>query len=181
MTREELTELFIQTATNVETVVEIIEKNSTALSETLKKITGETEDVLLATPEVLDSELFSEFITGKNVLTNPTDYQIANSKFSITDAFAGIAKTGSICISINKNMGSTFSLFTKVHIAVLDIYDLLYRPRDVFLKEPYRAKTFIDDFLFISGSSATADMGPLVRGVHAPAKLYVIILKGEND
>jgi len=30
--------------------------------------------------------------------------------------------------------------------------------------------------VFVTGPSATADMGPLVRGVHGPHQLHVIVL-----
>ena len=31
--------------------------------------------------------------------------------------------------------------------------------------------------VFVTGPSATADMGPLVRGVHGPHKLHIIVLR----
>jgi L-lactate dehydrogenase complex protein LldG len=33
------------------------------------------------------------------------------------------------------------------------------------------------DFVFITGPSATADMGPLVRGVHGPHRQHVIVVR----
>jgi len=31
--------------------------------------------------------------------------------------------------------------------------------------------------VFVTGPSATADMGPLVRGVHGPHKLHILVLR----
>ncbi len=51
------------------------------------------------------------------------------------------------------------------------------RPRDIFeqyiLKQPMEKRGWV----YISGPSATADMGELVRGAHGPAKLYIILLE----
>ena len=47
----------------------------------------------------------------------------------------------------------------------------------MFFSEAYlEGKGLKRSFTFITGPSATADMGPLVRGVHGPGKLHIIVL-----
>ena len=47
----------------------------------------------------------------------------------------------------------------------------------VLAEEYLDGKGLTRSFSFITGSSATADMGPLVRGVHGPGQLHIIILE----
>jgi len=67
-------------------------------------------------------------------------------------------------------------LFTRRHIAVLAAASIVARPRDVFDNPRVKKLSADSDFVFITGPSATADMGSLVRGVHGPGSLHIIIL-----
>ncbi|MEE9430467.1 MAG: LUD domain-containing protein [Melioribacteraceae bacterium] len=172
-----LVEQFKTVAISVDTTVDIIERTPHSLNIALQKTISKNDSVVLSEIEHLDVELFEIFKNeSKNIIINPTNKQLANAKVGITDAFAAVASTGSVCVTITNSMAGTFSLFTTKHIAIVDSKNIVQRPREVFQLEPFKTITSKQDFLFISGSSATADMGPLVRGVHGPAKLHVIII-----
>ena len=49
--------------------------------------------------------------------------------------------------------------------------------RDLFREDVLDGKGLSRSFVFITGPSATADMGPLVRGVHGPHRLHIIVLR----
>jgi L-lactate dehydrogenase complex protein LldG len=49
--------------------------------------------------------------------------------------------------------------------------------RDLFRRDVLNGEGLTRDFVFITGPSATADMGPLVRGVHGPHRLHVIVVR----
>jgi len=64
-----------------------------------------------------------------------------------------------------------------MHIALLPAEKIVERPRDLFHQDCLDGDGLRLDFVFITGPSATADMGPLVRGVHGPHRLHIIILE----
>lgn len=157
--------------------VELIGNNKEALNNALLKATENDEFVLLAEPNDLDKDLFSLFASNKKVITNPEIEKLAQFQTGVTDAFCGVASSGSVCVSVSKNLSSPISMLTRKHIIVLSADTIVQRPRDVFNKNNLKGKGLSRSFSFITGPSATADMGPLVRGVHGPGKVHIIILE----
>ena len=51
------------------------------------------------------------------------------------------------------------------------------RPRDLFDPDCLKGEGLKRNLVFITGPSATADMGPLVHGVHGPHRLLVLLLE----
>ncbi|MCL5027979.1 MAG: LUD domain-containing protein [Bacteroidetes bacterium] len=172
---EDLIKQFIESAKSAAAFVELIPSNAESLNNSLIAATG-NEMILLAEPDDLDPELFSIFKLNKNVVTEPTKEQISNIKTGITDAFCAIANTGSVCVSVTKNLSSPASMLTRQHIVIIDVNTIVQKPRDVFSDSYLEGKGLKRSFSIITGPSATADMGPLVRGVHGPGKLHIIIL-----
>ncbi|MCP5062162.1 MAG: hypothetical protein GY936_06845 [Ignavibacteriae bacterium] len=169
---------FLDSAKKVETTVKVVSRFADEINNVLSSIIINDGSVLISKFRFIQDKILSEFTkSSKNIISNPTDKELANAKYSITDSFAGISETGSVCIVNDDSMSGSYSLYSQIHIAFLDSQNLLSRPREIFQLDPYKTITQYEDFIFVSGSSATADMGPLVRGVHGPAKLYVIILE----
>ena len=131
----------------------------------------------MSKPQYISESLFELFMKNATTVRQPDAGQLCSAEFGISDAFAGVARTGSVCISIDSGLGSYVSLLPQSHIVVLESKNIVARPRDVFdlhiLNQPIEKRGWI----FISGPSATADMGELVRGAHGPGKLYIILLK----
>lgn len=175
-THPELLEQFIYSAQNAAAIAEVIPKNAVSLNDSLVKATYEDEIVLLSHPNDLEPDLFSIFATNIKVITIPAKEQFPTIKTGVTDAFCAVASTGSVCVAITKNLTSPASMLTRKHIVVVDGKTIVPRPRDVFSEEYLDGKGLQRSFSFITGPSATADMGPLVRGVHGPGKLHIIIL-----
>jgi L-lactate dehydrogenase complex protein LldG len=94
----------------------------------------------------------------------------------ITDAFAGVAHSGSICVCIDHEYAGFVSLLSRFHVAVLPAENIVERPADLFRPDRLNGDGLRRNFVFITGPSATADMGPLVRGVHGPHRLHVIVV-----
>ena len=172
-----LIDQFIKAAERAEATVECIPANTNALYSALECATQDEEHVLLSEPVDLAPHLFEKFKNNKKVIITPTEDDLASVKVGITESFGGVARTGSVCVSVNKTMSSPVSLFTREHIVVLDARSIVHRPREVFSNEFLEGKGLKRSFTFITGPSATADMGSLVRGVHGPGKLHIIILK----
>ena len=172
----EIINRFIFSVRELTATVEIVAQNSESLNNALIMAT-ENKLVLLAEPANLNPELFQKFKLNKNVVTKPTKEQLSNIKIGITDAFCAIASTGSVCVSITKNLSSPASMLTRKHIVIVDSKTIVLRPREVFSEDYLDGKGLHQSFSIITGPSATADMGPLVRGVHGPEKLHIIILE----
>ncbi len=179
----ELVEGFIRSAERAGATVEVIPRNPTALKDALDRAAGPDDPVLMARPEIVDQGMFQPFTDGREIIVDPTDSQLESTRVGITDAFAGIARTGSVCVLVSHNLSGSVSLFTRRHIAVLETSRITTRPRDIFDVPEYNDLGLTRDFVFITGPSATADMGPLVHGVHGPGELHIILLgnTGQNS
>ena len=173
----ELIEQFIHAAEESTATVERIKRSPSDLKDALLNMIRDEDAAILSEPDDLDPKVFAPFRKDRKVITSPTESQLTSVKVGITDAFAGVARTGSVCVSVSKNLGGSVSLYTREHIAVLDALTIVPRPRDLFSETMLEGKGLTRDFVFITGPSATADMGSLVRGVHGPGKLHIIILE----
>ena len=69
-----------------------------------------------------------------------------------------------MCIDVGYQRTSIASLLAPLHIAVLAAQNIVPQPRDLFCEDTLDGKGLKRNFVFITGPSATADMGPLVRG-----------------
>lgn len=167
---------FIDTAQKAGATTEEIESSEDALCDSLLKIAEGSKKILMSESRFVPVNLFNRIKEKINIVTEPDTGELATAEVGITDAFAGVARTGSVCIVINPGFSSYISLLPRKHIVILESRNIVARPRDVF--ENYILKSSLDEsgWIFISGPSATADMGELVRGVHGPDKLHIILL-----
>jgi L-lactate dehydrogenase complex protein LldG len=166
---------FLESAQATDATVETSSRNIQDITASLLKATADDKRVLFAQPDFISPELFAQFILDGKVITKPTKDELSSVTTGVTDAFAAVASTGSICVSVSGNQGSIVSLLTRRHIAVLDSHTIVPRPRDIF--ENNTVSSLKRSFSFITGPSATADMGPLVKGVHGPGQLHIIVLE----
>ena len=173
---KELLQQFIKNAQAAVATVEVITANTSSLNAALQKQIGDDDAVLFASPNDVDANLFNDFLLNEKVIKNPDKEQLKHTKTGITDAFCGIASTGSVCVPVAQNLTSAVTMLTQRHIVVLNSNSIVPKPRDVFSENYLEGKGLKRSFSFITGPSATADMGPLVRGVHGPGKLHIIVL-----
>jgi L-lactate dehydrogenase complex protein LldG len=64
-----------------------------------------------------------------------------------------------------------------LHIVLLDAARIVERPSSLFDPACLEGEALRRDMVLITGPSATADMGPLVRGVHGPRRLHILLLE----
>ena len=157
--------------------VEIIDRAPVALRDAIWRAAGDAERVLFAPPQDLPAELFAEFARDPRVRAEPSSDEMVNSPAGVTEAFAGVARTGSVCVDVGYQRTGMASLLAPLHIAVLAAETIVPQPRDLFRSDLLGGKGLTRSFVFITGPSATADMGPLVRGVHGPHRLHIIVLR----
>ena len=166
---------FLGSAQSTGATVETSPRNVQDLTALLLKATEDDQKVLFAQPDFISSELFALFVQNRKVITKPTQEELSLVTTGVTDAFCAVASTGSVCVSISGNLGSLVSALTRKYITVIDSRTIVPRPRDVF--ESNTMNSMKRSFSFITGPSATADMGPLVKGVHGPGQLHIIVLE----
>jgi L-lactate dehydrogenase complex protein LldG len=133
--------------------------------------------IAIAEPLDLTAGLFSNLGRLSGIVSDRSKQELATCDFGVTDAFAGVARTGSVCVTVDQGYAGLISLLSRTHIAVLSADTIVERPADLFGATCVGGKGLQRNFVFVTGPSATADMGPLVRGVHGPHHLHVIILE----
>jgi L-lactate dehydrogenase complex protein LldG len=172
-----LLEQFLAEARIAAATAEVVDRNPQALSEAILAQVTDAQRILFAPPQTMPPELFAPFASDRRVITDPDSEQMVHSAAGVTEAFAGVTSTGSVCVDVNYRHTNVVSLLAPLHIAVLASENLVPRVRDIFRRDVLGGQGLTRDFVFITGPSATADMGPLVRGVHGPHRLHVIILR----
>ncbi len=178
-TNSEMIQEFITAAELAVATLQVIPADSSSLNKALEEATVEEELVLLAEPNDINPELFCEYRNNPKVVLEPTVEQLRTIRCGVTDAFGAVVATGSVCVPVTKGLSSPASMLTRKHIVVVDANTIVPRPRDILSEKFLDGKGLTQSFSFITGSSATADMGPLVRGVHGPGQLHIIILESQ--
>lgn len=168
---------FIQNSALTTTTTSLIKRDSSSISKALRESIGTHKEVLIGEFSSIDKSLLSEFIETQNIIRHPNENNFQSAQIGITDSFAGISKTGSVCVSLHNRITSAISMLAKKHIVLLDSNYIVQLPREIFLNEKFKNNNLTNNFTFITGPSATADMGPLVRGVHGPGQLHIIIIE----
>lgn len=175
--QESLVQQFLAAAERFHATAAVVPSSPQHLFDAISRRIQSSQPVVLAEPEDLPRALFQPLLDTGSIITNPTEEQMEAAQIGITEGFAGLAQTGSVCVANNLQLAGAVSLFAREHIAVLDAASIVARPRDLFSVPAVREKVLSRDFVIITGPSATADMGELVYGVHGPGKLHIIVLE----
>ncbi len=170
-------EQFVSAATAAVATAEVIDRTPKSLREAILRAAGNADRILFAPPQDLPPELFADFARDPRVKSDPTAEELVNSPAGVTEAFAAVVRTGSVCVDIAYQRTGMASLLAPLHIAVVASETIVPQPRDLFREDVLGGKGLSRSFVFITGPSATADMGPLVRGVHGPHRLHIIVLR----
>lgn len=132
--------------------------------------------IVIGPGEFLPGHVLEELREIPGVLLEPTDEQLSKAQVGVSGAFAGVASSGSVCIALGPPLAGATSLLMPLHIVLLPVNRIVARPRDVFDPSCLGGEGLRRNLVFITGPSATADMGPLVRGVHGPHRLQILLL-----
>jgi L-lactate dehydrogenase complex protein LldG len=172
-----LIEQFTTSAKAAVATVEVIDRSPAALHDAVLRAAGDANRILYAPPRDLPGALFSDTASDPRVAANATPDQMVHSAAGLTEAFAAVASTGSVCVNVSHERTGMVSLLAPLQIAVVAAETIVPQPRDLFRADVLDGRGLVRDFVFVTGPSATADMGPLVRGVHGPHKLHIIVLR----
>lgn len=174
--REALINIFMESALKTGASIEFVKNNSELITKTLRNSVSIANSIVVADEEILNS-LTGDYFSDNSI---PTLEKLEKADLGISYAFAGIARTGSIAVNIDSGYGAYVSLLPQKHIALLKIENIVYNPRDIFTEDFVNSFEAHNGIVVISGPSATADMGELVKGAHGPSRLHLIIIKPEE-
>lgn len=103
----------------------------------------------------------------------------ATCDFGITSADYGLANTGTLVMIASAEEPRLVSLLPPVHVAVIPCSRLLSGLEELFTILP-RPADGSSSMVFITGPSRTADIEQiLVRGVHGPGEIHVVLVETE--
>src|SRR5271165_7148760 len=177
MEQVSLLDQFTTSAKSAVATVEVIDRSAAALRDAILRVAGKANRILYAPPHDLPVALFSDIASDPRVVADANPDEMVHSAAGVTEAFAAVASTGSVCINTSQERTAMVSLLAPLQIAVVAAETIVPQPRDLFRADVLDGKGLARDFVFVTGPSATADMGPLVRGVHGPHKLHIIVLR----
>lgn len=169
---------FIAAAEAAAATTERVKGTAEDVAEAVSRAAGDAKRIVVAETGDLPPEIFAACRVLPGVIKIQSRKEWAAADVGITEAFAGIARTGTVCIELSDGGAAYASLLPRLHIALLAKENIVERPADLF-DEGTRigARGLKRNFVFVTGPSATADMGPLVRGVHGPHRLHILILE----
>lgn len=164
--------LFKQSAEAAGAQVEVCSSEADLIDSVASSIADfpSNSQVLAALSGELPETLVEGLLDIAGSITDLSREAAATCAIGLTDAVAGVASSGSVCVPIDTGMGALVSLLVQHQLVVLEEGRLVSRPRDAI-------EQIAGDFVFVTGPSATADMGALVRGVHGPHSLKIFIVR----
>ena len=173
----DLAATFEQNATEIAATVWRCERTPLAVRSAVERASENARGIVLSEAEFLAPQLLAALRGLAGVILRPEDEQLATAGVGVTEAFAGVASTGSVCISMGRPLVASTSLLMPLNIVLLASERIVARPRDLFSHECLKGEGLKRNLVFITGPSATADMGPLVLGVHGPHRLLILLLE----
>jgi len=173
----ELLDTFEANALEAAAEVRRIRATPASIRDEIGQTTKGTAAIVLGVGEFLPGHLMESLSDLPGVLAVTTDDQLSKAEVGICGAFAGIASSGSVCVAMGPRLVTMTSLLMPFHIVLLSANRVVARPRDLFDPACLDGEGLRRNLVFITGPSATADMGPLVRGVHGPHRLRILLLE----
>lgn len=169
---------FAEAAQAVAATVEFVDRSPSAIAAAVERIAARVNASRIAVAEARDcpGSLFEDCRSLKGVVPGRSRHDLATANVGVTDTFAAVATTGTICVRVDESDSNYISLLARTHIAVVAPERIVERPGDLLRPDCLGGEGLRTDFVFITGPSATADMGPLVRGVHGPHFLHILVL-----
>ncbi|HKT26030.1 MAG TPA: LUD domain-containing protein, partial [Terriglobales bacterium] len=88
--------------------------------------------IAIAEPLDLPAELFADLYRLPGIVTARSKSELAACDLGITDAFASVARTGSVCVTVDHGYSGAISLLARMHIAVVAADTIVERPAEIF-------------------------------------------------
>ncbi len=133
---------------------------------------GAPTDVVLAPDPVLASVPWPESLTIERRVATRDDH------VTITNAFAGVAETGSLMLLSSPQSPTSLNFLPDVHVVVLARERIVRHLEDVWALLRAEVPAMPRTVNFITGPSRTADIEQTIQlGAHGPRSLHVILVE----
>lgn len=111
------------------------------------------------------------------VETDPTPEEIRTAETGVTPAGLGVASYGTLTVRSRPDGDELVSLYARRHVAVVAASDIVPDMDAAFdrLEDDFAAGETSQ--ILATGPSATGDLGGLIRGVHGPEGVDVVVLE----
>ena len=172
-----LIDAFEANARGAAATVDRIAGSPAAVRAAVESAVKDSPAIVLGPGEFLPSEIMNALVELPGLVHEPSDEMLSRADAGISSAFAGIASSGSVCVAMGPPLAAAASLLMPLHIVLLSANRIVERPRDLFTPTCLGGEGLRRNLVLITGPSATADMGPLVRGVHGPRQLRIFVLE----
>src|SRR5271165_2307083 len=134
--------------------MELVARSPEAVCDAVLAKASGRRPILVAAPRYLSPDYFRPLRSEEGVLANPNAADYRSAPVGVTEAFAAVARTGSVCVDIGADIAGYVSLLPRLHIVVVDIDKLVFRPLDLFRLEQFARPAYHGNFVFITGPSA---------------------------
>jgi L-lactate dehydrogenase complex protein LldG len=158
--------------------VERVQRDPVMVAAVVERVAPSTARIAVADSRDLPAELLDGCRRLPRVFVARSKSELAAADVGVTEAFAGVSASGSLCVAADEGSTGYISLLARTHIAIIAADSLVERVSNLFQRGEWpRSLALTRNFVFVTGPSATADMGPLVRGVHGPRRLHILVLE----
>ncbi len=112
-----------------------------------------------------------------SVSLDPTPRELTDAATGITAGLLAVSTYGSIAIESHRDGDELISLYPHRQVIVVPSSRIYESLNEAFDALAHRFKQNHSSLVFVTGTSATADMGATVEGVHGPGEVHVIIVE----
>jgi len=132
-----------------------------------------TEPPVVAAPLPFDGASYDDL----DVTLSPSPVELDAAHTGIAPAGLGVADYGTVTIRSAPGGDEFVSLYPERHVVVLAASDIVPDMPAAFERLATEFESGVDSQVLTTGPSATGDMGGLVKGVHGPQEVHVVILE----
>src|SRR6202022_1100058 len=108
------------------------ERNPLAVRTAVERAAQDARSIVLCDAEFLAPTLLAGLRGLAGGIPKPDDQQLATAEVGVTEAFAGVASTGSVCVAMGRPLAAAASLLMPLHIALLPTERIVERPLNLF-------------------------------------------------
>lgn len=130
----------------------------------------------VASPSPLEAVSFADL----PVTFDPSPSELRAARTGLTASRLGISSLGTVVVESRSGGDEFVGLYPERHVVVVDDRDLEPDLASAFAFLTTEFDAGRDSLVFATGPSATGDMGAIVRGVHGPKTVHVVIVTDDE-
>jgi len=159
-----------------------------SVAASINRVTTEAEVVSAILAYLQQHALPLQLVAAKSTLLDKLDWPVdcaveqrkttGNDATVLTEAFAGVAETGSLVLLSSMNSPTSLNFLSDNYLCVLRRDHIVRHIEDVWDRIRQQVGTLPRAINFITGPSRTADVEQTIQlGAHGPRRLHVILLE----